>query len=84
MVKYLEENNILHLEHHGIRAKHSEVTVLLQMFDTWIDALGQNEGSAVLMLDMSAAFDVIDHEILLEKIEHYRLVIVLYCGLGTT
>ena len=71
MVSYLEENNLLHPAHHGFRAKHSTVTALLQMFDTWIDAFEQNEVSAVLMLDMSAAFDVVDHAILLSKLELY-------------
>ena len=71
MVKYLEESNLLHPSHHGFRAKHSTVTALIQMFDTWIDAYERNEVSAVLMLDMSAAFDVVDHAILLSKLELY-------------
>ena len=71
MVNYLEENNLLHPSHHGFRAKHSTCTALIQMFDSWIEAFENGEVSAVLMLDMSAAFDVVDHHILLSKLELY-------------
>ena len=71
MVRYLEENNLLHPSHHGFRAKHSTSTALIQMFDSWIEAFEDDEVSAVLMLDMSAAFDVVDHQILLNKLELY-------------
>ena len=71
MVHYLEENNLLHPSHHGFRAKHSTSTALIQMFDSWIEAFEHGEVSAVLMLNMSAAFDVVDHQILLNKLELY-------------
>ena len=71
MVEYLESNGLIHPSHHGFRAKHSTVSALIQMFDTWIDAFEDSEVSAVIMLDMSAAFDVVDHQILLEKLTLY-------------
>ena len=71
MVNYLEENDLLHPSHHGFRAKHSTLSALIQMFDTWIEAFEDDEVSAVIMLDMSAAFDVVDHGILLSKLELY-------------
>ena len=73
MVTYLEENNLLHPSHHGFRARHSTASALIQMFDTWIDAFEDDEVSAVIMLDMSAAFDVVDHSILLGKLAFYGL-----------
>ena len=41
------------------------------MFDSWIEAFENGEVSAVFTLDMSAAFDVVDHHILLSKLELY-------------
>ena len=41
------------------------------MYDTWITAMEKNEISAVIMLDMSAAFDVVDTSILLGKMKIY-------------
>ena len=43
------------------------------MFDSWIDAFENDEISAVIMLDMSAAFDVVDHDNLLSKLHLYGL-----------
>ena len=43
------------------------------MMDTWLEALEEGEVTAVIMLDMSAAFDVVDHNILLDKLKLYGL-----------
>ena len=52
-----------------VLAYHSLLTALIQMFDSWINAFEYGEVSAVLMLDMSATFDVVDNHILLCKLE---------------
>ena len=62
---------ILHPSHHGFRSRHSTCTALLQMQDLWLDALDKNEITAVIMCDMSAAFDLVNHSILLEKLALY-------------
>ena len=41
------------------------------MHDTWVGALEDGELSGVCLLDMSAAFDIIDHTLLLKKLELY-------------
>ena len=73
LIDYLESNELLHPSHHGFRANHSTSTALLQMVDIWLEALDNEEISAVVMLDMSAAFDVVDHELLLGKLKLYGL-----------
>ena len=71
MIEFLEHGQILHPSHHGFRSKHSTSTALLQMQDTWLDALDRGEMSAVVLCDMSAAFDLVNHGILLKKLELY-------------
>ena len=71
LIEYLEGNNILHPSHHGFRRNHSTATALLEMHNTWIEALEEDEISAVVLLDLSAAFDLVDTNILLSKLKLY-------------
>ena len=71
MINYLEANHLLHPSHHGFRSKHSTVTALIEMYDQWIEAFEKDEVSAAVMLDLSAAFDVVDHDILIQKLALY-------------
>ena len=71
LVKYLEENGILHQSHHGFRKGHSTTTALLEMHSTWVEAVEADKITAVIMLDLSAAFDLVDKEILIRKLELY-------------
>ena len=41
------------------------------MYDTWLEAFDNNKISAAVMLDLSAAFDVVDTTILLDKLKLY-------------
>jgi hypothetical protein len=71
MVSYLTEYSLIHPNHHAYRANHNTETALLQMYDVWLDSLEKGEMAGVCFLDMSAAFDIVDHSLLLSKLELY-------------
>ena len=71
MIDYLSENNLLHPNHHAYRAHHNTTTALIQMYDTWLEAAEAGTMAGVCLLDMSAAFDVVDHGLLIKKLELY-------------
>ena len=73
LIAYLENNKILNPSHHGFRRNHSTVTALLEMHATWLEALEDDKITAVVLLDMSAAFDLVDKSILIKKLKIYGL-----------
>ena len=71
IVEYMESEDLFHPNHHGFRSNHSTCSALLQMYDTWVEAVDRGELAGVCMLDMSAAFDVVDTHLLLQKLDLY-------------
>ena len=51
---------------------HSNARALIQLYYMWLSASENKELSAALLLDLSAAFDIVDHEILLNKLKAYN------------
>ena len=41
------------------------------MYDTWIEAIEQKQFTGVCMLDMSAAFNLVNYDILLRNLKYY-------------
>ena len=68
LAQYLEENKLLH-PNHGGRKGHSTTTALVQMYNNWIEKMEEGQLVGVMMVDQSAAFDLCDHHILIEKLK---------------
>ena len=62
-------NDIFHPNHHGFIGNHSCDTALIQLYDMWLEAAENQELTGALLLDLSAAFDIVDHSIFLRKLE---------------
>ena len=69
MVKFLEGNNLIHPNLHGSRPGHSTATALVQLYDRWAEEIDDGKLVGVLVCDQSAAFDVCDHYLLVEKLK---------------
>ena len=51
IIQYMNEHFLFHPNHHGFRSKHSTVTAMLQMYDTWIEAINKREYPGIVMID---------------------------------
>ena len=76
--KVVERRLEIHLRDHMLhdvfqsayRTGHSTETALLRVFNDITEPLDQKCMVILVMLDLSAAFDVIDHDILLKRVEY--------------
>ena len=64
--------NLLHLKQSGFRANHSCETALTLMVDTWLSALNRGNEIGLLLVDLCKAFDLVDHNILIKKLELHK------------
>lgn len=66
---FLEENNILEVSQSGFRKYHSTETALTKIISDLRLNSDANKVSILILLDLSAAFDTIDHNILINRLE---------------
>ena len=66
---HLEEYHLFDKYRSAYRAAHSTETALVRVHHDITSALDKGSTVALVMLDQSAAFDVIDHDILLKRLE---------------
>ena len=72
VVEHFTKNSLFHENHHGSLKGHSTATALIQLVDMWLEAAEDTMLSATLLLDQSAAYDLVDHQILLDKLRIYN------------
>ena len=66
---YLLSNGHISSRQHGFKPKHSTVTCLLELTEDIRQELDKGKATGILALDLSKAFDTINHEKLLEKLD---------------
>lgn len=69
--KYFSDNNLNTDFQHAYRAGHSTATAMAQMTNDWLMALDNRRLAGAVLLDFSSAFDLIDHNLLLRKMQCY-------------
>ena len=70
-MKFIEKHKIMILQQYGFLPKHSTVFALIDVIDSIRKIIETGEYALGVYLDLKKAFDTVDHEILLSKLDHY-------------
>ena len=71
MMNFISKFKLLNRNQFGFIASHNTADALLEFLDNAYDAINSNEVLLAIFLDFSKAFDTVDHQILLKKLEFY-------------
>ena len=70
LLRFLNNHNIFSDNQYGFRKHHSTVYALACLYDNISSAIENEECTVAIFLDLSKAFDTVDHNILISKLEH--------------
>ena len=73
VINFLDTYNILCENQYGFRPGRSCEHALLNAKDRILNSMSKKQVTLLLLIDFSKAFDLVDHSILLNKLEHYGI-----------
>ena len=75
LLRFLNNHNILSDNQYGFRKHHSMASAyaLTCLYDKISSAIDNKESTVGIFIDLSKAFDSVDHNILISKLEHYSV-----------
>ena len=72
-IDFLNSNSVLRPTQYRFRPKQSTVHAILDIVSTCFDNVENKKFTGLLQLDLTKAFDTVQHKILLAKLNHYDI-----------
>lgn len=69
--EFLSQHQQLSDEQHGFRQNRNTTSAIYELTNTVLKSIDKNEKVMAIFCDLSKAFDLVDHKIILDKLEHY-------------
>ena len=73
LTDFLETHQLFHSFQSCFRCGHSCQTAVTRLTDTWLSTFNNRQMSGAVFLDFRKAFDLVHHDILLNKLSTYNL-----------
>ena len=73
LIKFIDKNRILTPHQYGFRENRSTELAIIELTNRLTNAIDTGEFTIGIFLDLSKAFDTINHKILIQKLEHYGI-----------
>ena len=73
LVDFLEKNNIIYEHQYGFQKNKSTSSAILDLYSQLIESIENKKFACSIFLDFAKAFDTVNHEILLKKLEYYGI-----------
>ena len=74
LYSFLDYNNIIYDLQFGFRQQHSTFYALINITENIRKALDDGNIGCGIFVDLQKAFETVDHQILLAKLNHYRIL----------
>ena len=72
-INFLNSNSVLGPTQYGFRPKQSTVHAILDIVSTCFNNVKNKKFTGLLLLDLTKAFDTVQHKILLAKLNHFDI-----------